>query len=67
MDDREVAQLFVDARRRAIHVVDLDSAFCAAFEEVTIPDDGHPTAEGHQRLALRLLPTIEKLIEAPGR
>jgi hypothetical protein len=67
VDDLEVAQLFSDARRRGIEVVDLDSAFCAAFDAVTIPDDGHPTAEGHDRLAHRLLPTIEKLIEAPPR
>jgi lysophospholipase L1-like esterase len=67
VDDGEVAQLFFDARRRAVQVVDLDAAFCAAFGEFTIPDDGHPTAEGHERLALRLLPTIEKLMEGPRR
>jgi lysophospholipase L1-like esterase len=67
VDDREVAQLFLDALRWGIHVVDLDPAFCAAFDEVTIPEDGHPTAEGHERLALRLLPTVQALIEESGR
>jgi hypothetical protein len=67
VDDAEVAELFFDARRRGIDVVDLDPAFCAAFDEVTIPDDGHPTAEGHERLAIRLLPTIEQLIHDPPR
>lgn len=66
-DDLEVAQLFDRARRRGIHVVDLDPAFCAAFADATIPDDGHPTAEGHERLARRLLPTVEALIGSRRR
>jgi hypothetical protein len=67
IDDHEVARLFLDARRRGLPVVDLDATFCAEFDALTIPDDGHPTAEGHERLAERLYPTLASLVERPRR
>jgi lysophospholipase L1-like esterase len=63
VDDREVWHLFAEAQEQGIHVIDLDEPFCAALEEDTIPDDGHPTAEGHELLARRLLPVAEALLE----
>ncbi len=64
-DDREVAQLLREARRRGIPTVDLDHPFCGELETHSIPDDGHPTAEGHARLAARLLPSLEPLLPRP--
>jgi lysophospholipase L1-like esterase len=63
-DDAEVARLFRDAQQRGIPALEMDRTFCAELEQHSIPDDGHPTAEGHLRLARRLLPLVEPRVDA---
>lgn len=62
-DDDEIHRLFHDARRRGLAALAPDPAFCAELEASSIPDDGHPTAQGHQLLARRLAPLVRAALE----
>jgi lysophospholipase L1-like esterase len=63
-DDAEIARLFHEARQRGLPSRAMDPASCAELEQSSIPDDGHPTAEGHLLLARRLLPLVEPSVRA---
>jgi lysophospholipase L1-like esterase len=63
-DDDAVTRLFEEARRRGLPTRAMDRAACAELEANSIPDDGHPTAQGHLLLARRLLPLVEPLVRA---
>jgi hypothetical protein len=63
-DDPEVERFFERCRRQGLPTIDLDARFCARFEEHTIPEDGHPTARGHEMLATKLFTHLEPRLRA---
>jgi lysophospholipase L1-like esterase len=61
--DGGVVDHFVrDQRLRGVPFIDLDALACARLEENQIPDDGHPTAQGHLLLAELLHAGLEPLL-----
>lgn len=53
--DANAARQFMErSRGRGLMTIDLDADLCKQLELHSIPDDGHPTVEGHALLASRL-------------
>jgi lysophospholipase L1-like esterase len=61
-DDPAFYALLALARSRGVPVLAADGGLCAQLDAASIPEDGHPSAEGHALLAERLESRVREML-----